>query len=286
MEYQLSLRYVGPAVESGQMDVYETAANMIAFSEFVVEASKAAYGEEAYVKANVTGFERGSFVTNFIISVLGPSASIISSMDPRSFLDLITQGIDLWKFLGGEAPKSVTNVNTKDQGQYLNVENNNGNITQVSVGTLQLVYSEKASPAVGKFIREGLSREGVDGLEISSDKNIVAKATQAEGSFFVPVRPQDVVTDVTIKMSLVVEAPVFKDGNKWRFHDGQSSIYVDIQDQEFLARVNQGELFGKGDVLVVNLRIVQMQSLNKISTDRIIVKVLDHRHGMQQQSLI
>ncbi len=37
----------GPAVDDGLMDVYQASTNMIAFSEFMVAAVKAVYGEEA-----------------------------------------------------------------------------------------------------------------------------------------------------------------------------------------------------------------------------------------------
>jgi hypothetical protein len=40
----LVLRYSGPGVESGSMDVYEAAANMMAFSDFIVAAAHAVYG--------------------------------------------------------------------------------------------------------------------------------------------------------------------------------------------------------------------------------------------------
>lgn len=66
MKTRVSLRYLGPALDDGRMDVYEASKNMIAFSEFMVAAVKTTYGESAEAKAEVAGFEHGSFVTDLV----------------------------------------------------------------------------------------------------------------------------------------------------------------------------------------------------------------------------
>ena len=55
MQSKLSLRYEGAAVDAGEMDVYEVASNLVAFSDFVVAAAKATYGDSADVRADVVG---------------------------------------------------------------------------------------------------------------------------------------------------------------------------------------------------------------------------------------
>lgn len=79
MQTRLSLRYTGPAVDAGMMDVYEAAANMVAFSEFIVAAAKVTFGEKAEARAEVAGLGRGSFVTDLVISFGGPLATLFSS---------------------------------------------------------------------------------------------------------------------------------------------------------------------------------------------------------------
>jgi hypothetical protein len=76
MKTKIALRYTGPAVDSGLMDVYEASANMIAFSEFVVLSAKSAFGESITARAEVAGFGRGSFITDLIFNVAGVSASV------------------------------------------------------------------------------------------------------------------------------------------------------------------------------------------------------------------
>ena len=87
-------------------------------------------------------------------------------------------------------------------------------------------------------------------------------------------------------MTLIIEAPVFKDGNKWRFSDAQNSFYADILDKEFLLKVDQGEPFAKGDWLRVDLRITQEKAGIKITTERAVIKVHEHISGQKQHPLL
>ena len=69
METCLTLRYIGPDVDTGRMDVYAASTNMIAFSEFMVAAVKASFGDKAEARAEVAGFGQGSFLTDLVFSV-------------------------------------------------------------------------------------------------------------------------------------------------------------------------------------------------------------------------
>lgn len=282
METKLSLRYSGPSVDAGLMDVYQASANMIAFSEFMVIAAKTTFGEKVTVKAEVAGFGRGSFLTDLVFNFVGEVAPIFASFTIEELLTIVKEAFELWKHLKGEPPKEIKSENH----QTVTVTNNNGHIIQVQTQTLNLVFNEKASDAVKAFIQTPLSSEGIDSLEIGTEGKIVAQANQSEGHCFGLVRPSESITDTTIQMTLIIEAPVFKDGNKWRFSDGQNSFYADIFDTEFLSNVDKGEPFAKGDLLRVDLRITQERSGVKISTERAVIKVHEHKAGQVQHSLL
>lgn len=263
------------------MDVYQASANMIAFSEFMVAAVKASYGEAAEAKANVAGFGKGSFITNLMFSVAGPAASIFSAFTPEHLATVLKEAFALWKHLQGTPPASIT-----QSGQTATVTNNAGNIIQVQTDTLNLVFSEKGADAVGRFVKDALSQTGITGIEISGEDQRLAEVSSEEAACFVPVAKEALVSENVVTMALILVAAVFQDGNKWRFSDGASSFAVTIEDEAFLARVNDGERFGKGDVLTVELRIVQTRTGSKISVDRAIQRVVEHREAGRQQSLL
>jgi len=77
-------------------------------------------------------------------------------------------------------------------------------------------------------------------------------------------------------MSLVIETPSFKDGNKWRLWDGSNSIMVTIEDDAFLKAIDSGEPFRKGDILHCQVRTTQTRSGGSIHTKRAVVHVDRH----------
>jgi len=266
------------------MDVYEASANMVAFSDFVVAAAKATYGGQIDARAEVAGFGRGSFITDIVFNVVGPAATIFSALHADSLAGVIKEAVSLWKHLKGQPPTHVTNG---DKNQVVHVSNNNGEIIQVSTQTLNLVvFDDKAGEAVKRFVHDAVGRPGIDSVHIGDGKQELGAANQDEANFFVPVRPSETVTDTVFKQALIIEAPVFKDGLKWRFSDGQSSFFAEIRDKDFLARVDAGERFGKGDVLHAEVRFVQERSGMKLSGERYIEKVLDHSVAPEQARLI
>jgi hypothetical protein len=262
------------------MDVYSASTNMIAFSEFMVAAVKATFGDKADARAEVAGFGQGSFLTDLVFSVGGPLATVFSAVSPKELLEVVKESFALWKHLKGAPPASI-----EHHGQQVTVTNNNGQIIQVQTETLHLVLSEKGAETAGRFVRQAMEPEGITAIEVSEGREVVVTASRQEAGFFVPVAAEMPLTENTVRMALILEAAVFKDGNKWRFSDGTTSFSADIADKEFLQRVEDGERFGKGDVLTVDMMIAQTRTGQKITAQRTVVKVEDHRPGQEQKGL-
>jgi hypothetical protein len=285
MEARIALKYCGPAVESGLMNVYDAAANMIALSEFVVAAAKITYGDSVDAKAEVAGFARGSFVTDLVIN-LAPaalpllSASYADLSSSKHLLAIVKGAFSIWKHLKGQKPKTVV-----EHGNNVAIENNNGQVINVQIESMHLTFDGKGAETVGKFIKDALSKPGVDIVEISSGEDTLTSVNQQESHYFMDISPTENITDIVVRMGLVIEAPVFKDGNKWRFYDGLNTFHADIQDADFMSRVNNGERFGKGDVLYADVRISQEQSGMKLTAHRSISKVHEHRVAAEQRNL-
>ena len=123
---RVSLKYTGPALDAGQMDVYEASANMIAFSEFMVGFVKVTYGDSAEAKAEVSGFDHSSFITDLVFSFVGVGATIYSSLTPGKIWEVVKGAFDLWKHLKGSPPASVSH-----EGLSVTVTNNSGTILNV-----------------------------------------------------------------------------------------------------------------------------------------------------------
>ena len=88
-----------------------------------------------------------------------------------------------------------------------------------------------------------------------------------------------------ITTGLTIESPSFKDGNKWKLYDGQSSFYAEITDKNFLDKVDKGERFGKGDLLIVDMNIIQTRTPQGLKVEKIITEVKDHKEAPKQQGI-
>lgn len=283
MKTRVSLRYRGPALDAGRMDVYQASTNMIAFSEFMVAAVKSTYGDSAEAKAEVAGFEHGSFVTDIVISVGGGAATIFTALTPQQLWGVVRDAFALWKHLKGSPPTSVVHHDHSVQ-----VGNNSGTILTVHTDALTLVMSPKGVETVEKFIRQPMEQDGYDTLQILPDdeESSLVSVTKQESGYFVGVAKELQLSDNVNRMSVFIVAAVFQDGNKWRFSDGGSTFNAAILDGDFLGLINRGERFGKGDVLDVDMQIVQTRTGMKVNVERSVVKVHRHLSPQEQSSLL
>ena len=282
MKTNVLLRYEGPALDTGRMDVYEASANMIAFSEFMVAVVKTTCGDDAEATAQVAGFQRGSFVTELAFNV-GAAATIFTALTPEQLWSIVKDAFAVWKHLKGQPPREVTH----NSGQQVSVTNNSGNIIQVQTPALTLVLSERGTTPVGKFVREALGRDGINKLQIQDDDETpIVEVDRSEAAYFVPVAAETIVSDNTNRMLVSLVSPVFQDGNKWRFNDGSYTFSAAILDDAFISSVNAGERFGKGDVLDVDMQIVQQRSGLKVSVERRVLKVYEHLTPHEQLKIL
>lgn len=280
-QLQLSLSYHGTAVDEGRLNVYDAAANMIAFSDFVTVAGKAVYGPSVELKAEVAGFRAGSFVTDVYFQIMLPSMALLPLVDVQSVLRTIKDSLDIWKHLKGSPPKSVE---AKGSGDNIAVTNSNGDTIIVNRPSVTVVMSPESTGAVERFVGAALAQQGIDSLQIRSARKAIAKVLESEAVYFTSVNATVPVTDNEFDYALTIEAAAFKDGHKWRFSDGGASFFAEITDADFLARVDQGEAFAKGDALRVRMRLEQSRQGQELTTVRTIVKVHEHlkkhQHGV------
>lgn len=282
MQTHLELRYAGPAVEGGTMDVYQVSANMIAFSDFVLVTAKALYGDQVQARAQVSGFGRGSFATDIVFNIIGPAATVLGAVSPKDILNIIKDALDLYKFLKGEPPKSTE----RGADQMIHVVNNSGSVTTVRIESLTVVMNEKAGEAAQKFIADPLIGEGIDSVKLSAEGKQLGAVERSEASYFHPIEAEEPIADTTYQIGLAIEGPEFRGDTKWRFYDGNTSFLAAVLDRQFLAQVEAGETFAKGDVLIVDLRVCQFRKGVRLSIEREVITVHKHLRRPEQSALL
>ncbi|WP_369970210.1 hypothetical protein AB8E26_09385 [Stenotrophomonas rhizophila] len=263
------------------MNVYAAAANMVAFSNYVVAATKQLYGDFE-VKAEVMAFQHGSFETDLIFKVIGLGATVLTTPpDVRSVLTAVKESVNLFKFLKGQPPQKVEHT---DQSSNVTVTNVSGNVIIVQTESLNLTMDEKAGKAAAQFIGEALSKPGVRNIEIQSEGQKIAAATQEEAPYFHAIVDETPIVEQTVEMGLTIHEPSLRDGSghKWTMWDGEASLQYAMEDENFIATIDNGEFFRKGDVLIYDVKFTQTRAGSKLKIQHTILKVHDHKDGCNQ----
>jgi hypothetical protein len=290
-----SIRYDGPALADHRMDVRELAPALIALSDLLEAANKAAFPDAGEVRVSVNGdFKGGSFgvdlvavqtvAQQLVAMFAGERATAAANLSGIvGGLGLLGGGlIAVIRWLRGRRPSeirfegnaTVFVVRAEEVEERMEAELLTGRLYQTRIVRQALV----------KVLRP-LARDGIDVFMSGQDGQVVRRVSSDELPWFeASAAEPDVVADSVLhKVLLQVESPVFKDGNKWRVHDGDKPFYVVIADEAFRARVDAGlERFGKGDILLVDLRRVQLLTDAGLRTEWEVLRVLEHRAPLQQ----
>lgn len=293
-----SIKYDGPALAAHQMDVRELAPALIALSDLLEQSNKTAYPDATAVRVNIQGnFKGGSFgvdltavqsITDQIVTMLtGPSASALSNLSGiLSGLGLIGGGgcglIGLIKWLNGRKPTSIKQIG---DAEVFEIRSSEAIETmQVDLVAGKLYRSRAVRQSLLKVLKP-LETDGIDYFASGQGgeaQNVVTK--DQLGAFESIAQGDEALSDNLLTRIIVqVESPVFKDGNKWRLNDGESAFFCTIDDQDFLSRIESGqERFGKGDVLLADLRRFQIVNDGVLRVEWSLVKVHEHREPLQR----
>lgn len=290
-----TIKYDGPALSTYQMDVRELAPALIALSELLEEASTTAFPNAPAVRVNVQGnFKGGSFGVDLIAiqSMAQQLVSMFSGPEATSAANLTTilTGVGLLggggligviKWLAGRKPSAIRFEGDKTVFELRASEQIE--TFEVDLVAGKLYKNRIVRQALAKVVKP-LSREGVDVFVCGRKGATETVVTKNDvNSFELAGSEADVVSDaVTSGVLLQIESAAFKDDNKWRFSDGATTFFAEILDEDFIASINSGaERFGKGDVLIVDLRRVQSVTDNGLKLECSIVKVLEHKAPLQ-----
>jgi hypothetical protein len=282
----ITLRYEGSSINEEGMGAYYVSGSIRGFSDFVSRIGREIYGDRVKQKTNVRNIRHGSIEIDFIQLVSDPSIQLTLTVGIDAqikFPDLIARCFKLLKHLQGEPAVSVKYEGDKG----CQVQNNSGVINNFNIEEVNIVMDPKTGTAAKKFGKKPLN-DVADRMVVLSKGKIVAKAESEDANCFVPVGSEDSLIDQIIELNLTIASPVFEGRSQWRFFDGARTFPAEIEDEDFLARINSGsERFGKGDVLYARVRTLQKLSRSGLRAEYAIVKVLEHMTdgGVQSRTL-
>jgi hypothetical protein len=291
--------YDGPALKEHRMDVRDLAPALVAFADLFTAANKEINGDAAEVRIQVNAsFKAGSFGIDLVASqhLLSQIKDIFSGNGATAIANgwtimqivgitgtgLAGGLLGLLRLLKGRRP-----VKIEQKGDVATVWISQTETIDVERNVIRLYRNSVVRTSLEKVVSP-LERDGITDFGVVVNDAIVLAVHDDEiASFSAATSDADaeIVSDTTSRKLLLIESLAFKDGNKWRVHDGTATFHASIEDREFLDEIDAGERFGKGDVLVVDLRQVQSIVSAKLVNESIIVKVWEHRQPLQQSLL-
>jgi len=294
-EHHFRVTYDGPALQAHEMDVRELAPALMAMADLLKAANAALYGDKAGVKVSVKGsFKTGSFGIDmvFLQDFMTQLTELFSGKEASATANAIqilsgvgiVGGGGVIGFLRWLKGRRVLRAETR--GNRTQVFADGGESYDLSPGDWVLVQ-DKAVRRELQNILKPLETDGIDRFYAGPREQAEVGIDAAELAWFAPTgETEDIVTDATSRKMLLVESAVFKDGNKWRLSDGSLTFHASLDDVEFNARIDGGqERFGKGDVLIVDLRIVQTVANGELHNRYSVERVVEHRAPLQRPLL-
>jgi hypothetical protein len=292
---ELLVFYDGPALASGEMNVRDLAPALLSLGKLFEESNRVLNKGRAELYVNIKSFHGGSF---------GIDLSVIQSLKEQ-----------LVEFFSGETITAAANFLTllgfasagtaKGLAWLLKKERGRKPLKAVVLedGNIKLIYdNDEIFPIhpdvfalykdleVRKAFEDSLAplkKEGIHKFYSLIDNQRPLEISKEElVCFQTPQFKDEVLHEFEeVKLFSIISLS-FKEDNKWRLNDGQSTVYVNILDKNFLSLVNSGKLkFAKGDMLKIRLRTRQINTSEGLKTEYEAIQILKHIPGSRQLSL-
>lgn len=287
---KFTIAYDGPAVKNGEMDVRDLAPALLAVGQLFDAANVALYGQEAKpISVKVSATQAACFEIDLVamgglwdqakLLLSGESATAIANL-----MAFITVGsgslFALIKFLRGKNPDKVEEIGAGQIKITFGSE-----VLIVPLELLRLYRDVQVRKAIEKLVEEPLAKEGIDSFKIMDAKKVTStEVAKNEASYFIAPIPNDnILLNQSIRAAYSIVSLAFKEDNKWRLFDGNNQINATISDEDFLGRVDKSQIrFAKGDILICEVTVEQVQSASGLKTNYTVTKVIEHKPALRQ----
>jgi hypothetical protein len=278
-ETAFDLAYQGDALADGQMPVRDLAPSLLALGEIFAEASLLVAPGRPPAALNIQATKEGSFIVHLLLGGWDDMVDIFSSDDATTLVNLqsaIIGGAGLFaiiKRLRGRAV--IATKQTPELGQITLTLDDETTLT-VPLAAWNLYGNVEVRKKTRDVVRP-LAKPGVDSLVFEVEKEVTVRVEEEDvDAFELPIGLPEPLGANEVDLVLSIVSVAFKDDNKWRLSDGQTTFYATIRDEHFLKRVSEGEPFRSGDMLRCHLRITQSKDDEGLHTEYEVLSVDEH----------
>jgi hypothetical protein len=290
------IKYDGEALADHTIDVNELAPALMALGDLIQEANSLANQDRSSVSIKVKATETGCFQISIqaIQTLADDAVTLLAGQQFTALANLLqilgfagmSGATILWliKKLGNKPPKSIS----ENEGR-IEIDTGSGAVT-ISKLQWEMYQSRKIRKSIYGILKP-LEKAGVEMVEfIDVESNVVATTVQkSELQLFIPPEEKpEPLQELPIRETYVnVVHMWFKDGNKWKFSEGESEWPAEMKDQNFLVKLLKGETsIHANDFLKVKVKQVQYREGASVKSTYEIIEVLEHTRSPKQTLLM
>ena len=284
------IAYDGEALRDHSMDVRDLAPALLSLGKLFDAANLALNGDKATIKLQVKAHSAGSFevalelfqswgsqVSHFLAGEL-----VISVINLKELV--VGGGVGIFfliKKLRGKTPDRIEHLNNGMVLLELHGE------TLIVPVTLLRLYQDVAVRIAAAEVLRPLHHDNIDKFIIKDDDTVTEEITKADIEYFtLPEIRDEILTENVHEAAYSIISLAFKDDNKWRLHDGNSTISVQMKDDAFRVKVEENLVsFSKGDILKCKVKTIQWRTLDGLKTEYEVLEVIEHMPAAKQMLL-
>lgn len=281
------LTYDGPAMATHEMNVRDLAPAMLAVGDAFEGLNALFNGKSAQLAVNVRAHQPGCFKVAFDIVQMAkdvtPYLTGTGITAANNLLTLLIGGgtviggttaglIWLIRKLKGKNPERIERLTPGLFRLFIDDQT-----FEIPVDLLQAYQDLRVRRAVEGFVAKPLRKVGITHV-IIEDGTHSERVEKEEADYFIAPEPDsDVVIDDTRRAAFTIRDLSFDEDGYWRLFDGSSPVKVRIEDEIFLARIEDDEIrFAKHDVLVCLVHFVQRRTRRGLENEHTVIEVIQH----------
>lgn len=295
-----NVKYDGVALANNEMNVKDFAPALLSIGELLEEVNSLINKDKANIEVNIKATEKGSVKIWLSVAqnLLQQATSLFNSDSVNAVINakeiLCMLGIcgggcggviGLIKWRKNRKIKNVTKLN---DGNF-KIELQDGEMKIFKENEVKLFRMLTIRKKLEAFIKKPLDKEGIDSVSFSDNEKIEdeQKISKEDKDYFIaPEIAQELIDERDIETNLTIINISFQQDGKWKFSDGIAVFFADIEDLEFIGKVQKNQAaFAKDDILKVILHRKQFIFEGNIKTEYIVKKVTDHRSAAVQIEL-